>query len=59
MQMVSLAAAELKSRGWMFHTRYLTWFQLQGTPKLHNEERIEGKFKFFDFEDGNNIHALK
>jgi len=47
-----IAYKELKRRGWLYHKRFLTFFQLQGTPKNQTEEILEGKFKFFDFEDG-------
>jgi len=50
--MVSSAASELIRRGWVFHTHYKTWFQLQGLPRVQADDRIEGKFKFFDFEEG-------
>jgi CCR4-NOT transcriptional regulation complex NOT5 subunit len=40
----------LQERGWKFHNKFSTFFQLQGNSKVENEEFIEGKFKFFDFE---------
>ena len=41
---------ELQKRGWMLHTQYNTFFQLQGTPKNKTQDYLEGKFKFFDYE---------
>ena len=46
-----LATKELKRRGWMYHNKFNTFFQLQGTPKKQSDEFLEGKFKFFDFEE--------
>jgi CCR4-NOT transcriptional regulation complex NOT5 subunit len=46
------AAKELKKRGWMYNKKFYTFFQLQGTPKNKTDDFVEGKFKFFDFEDG-------
>ena len=44
------AIKELKKRGWKFHNKFSTFFLLQGEPKTENKDYIEGKFKFFDFE---------
>jgi CCR4-NOT transcriptional regulation complex NOT5 subunit len=46
---------ELSKRGWMFHNDYKTFFKLQGQPKEQNEEYIEGKFKFVDYDHGLNV----
>jgi CCR4-NOT transcriptional regulation complex NOT5 subunit len=35
----------------MYHNKFFTFFQLQGPPKIHSEECLEGKFRFFDFEE--------
>lgn len=35
----------------MYHKKFLTFFQLQGEPKVQTEDFVEGKFKFFDFEE--------
>jgi CCR4-NOT transcriptional regulation complex NOT5 subunit len=35
----------------MYHTKFFTFFQLQGPPKKQSEDTLEGKFKFFDFEE--------
>lgn len=40
-------AQELTKRGWMYHNKFNTFFQLQGVAKTKNEEVLEGKFKFF------------
>ena len=45
-----IALRQLQKRGWMLHTQYNTFVQLQGIPKNKTNEYIEGKFKFFDFE---------
>ena len=44
------AIEELRERGWKFHNKFSTFFQLQGNAKAENNDFIEGKFKFFDFE---------
>lgn len=46
-----LAAKELKKRGWMYNKKFYTFFQLQSEPKNKTEEFVEGKFRYFDFED--------
>ena len=46
------AAKELKNRGWYYHKKYLTWFKPHGQPRLKADDRIEGKFQYFDFEEG-------
>jgi CCR4-NOT transcriptional regulation complex NOT5 subunit len=43
---------ELNKRGWMYNKKFQTFFQLQGAPKNKTDEFIEGRFRFFDFEDG-------
>jgi CCR4-NOT transcriptional regulation complex NOT5 subunit len=43
-------AKELKKRGWMFNKKFNTFFQLQGNAKNRTDDLIEGKFKFFDYE---------
>ena len=45
-----IALRELQKRGWMLHTQYNTFFQLQGPPKNKTNDFLEGKFKFFDYE---------
>ena len=35
----------------MYNKKFFTFFQLQGAPKNKTEEYVEGKFKFFDFEE--------
>ncbi len=35
----------------MYHKKFFTFFQLQGQPKNKSDEFLEGKFKFFDFEE--------
>ncbi len=50
MQLRYHAIKELRERGWKFHNKFSTFFHLQGNPKAENNEFIEGKFKFFDFE---------
>ncbi len=50
MQLRYHAIKELRKRGWIFHNKFSTFFQLQGNPKTENCDIIEGKFKFFDFE---------
>jgi CCR4-NOT transcriptional regulation complex NOT5 subunit len=47
-----LAAKELNKRGWMYNKKFFTFFQLQGPPKTKTDEYVEGKFKYFDFEEG-------
>ena len=46
-----LAARELKKRGWLYNKKFFTFFQLQGPPKNKTDDYVEGKFKFFDFEE--------
>jgi CCR4-NOT transcription complex subunit 3 len=46
-----LAAKELKKKGWMYHNKFFTFFQLQGPPRNKSDDFVEGKFKFFDFEE--------
>lgn len=41
---------ELSKRGWILHSKFKTFFQIHGTPKVKTEEYIEGRFKFFDTE---------
>lgn len=41
---------QLQKKGWMFNTKFNTFFQLQGPPKSTTNEYIEGKFKYFDYE---------
>lgn len=50
MQLRYHAIRELRKRGWKLHNKFSTFFQLQGNPKAETDEYIEGKFKFFDFE---------
>lgn len=46
------AAKELHRRGWMYNKKFHTFFQLQEPPKNKTEEFIEGKFRYFDYEEG-------
>ncbi len=46
------SANELKNRGWYYHKKYLTWFKPLGQPRLKADDRIEGKFQYFDYEEG-------
>lgn len=50
---------ELSKRGWMYNKKYTTWFILVPPSKNKNDEYIEGKFKFFDFEREWNISIKK
>jgi CCR4-NOT transcription complex subunit 3 len=45
-----LAAKELKSKGWLFHKRFQSWFLRQGDPKLSAADREKGSFMYFDYE---------
>lgn len=36
----------------MYNKKFFTFFQLQGPPKSKTDEFVEGKFKYFDFEEG-------
>ena len=54
-----IAFKELSKRGWMFHNDYKTFFKLQGQPKEQNEEYIEGKFKFIDYDHGLSVVERK
>lgn len=49
-QKKDIAFKQLCKRGWMFNTKYHTFFQLIGSPKNQTDEMIEGKFKFFEHE---------
>ncbi len=44
---IYLVAQELSKRGWMYHNKFHTFFQLQGAAKTKTDEYLEGKFKFF------------
>jgi CCR4-NOT transcriptional regulation complex NOT5 subunit len=35
----------------MYNKKFFTFFQLQGNPKTKNDEFLEGKFKYFDYEE--------
>jgi len=48
----SIVFKELYKRGWMFHNDYKTFFKLQGQPKVQNDQYVEGKFKFIDYDNG-------
>ncbi|OHS94342.1 hypothetical protein TRFO_11201 [Tritrichomonas foetus] len=39
---------ELQQRGWVFHTKYQTWFHRIGEPTEKNEKFEVGKFEYFD-----------
>lgn len=43
------AGKELSKRGWMYSKKYTTWFILTSPPKVKTDEYIEGKFKYWDF----------
>ena len=43
----------------MYNKKFFTFFQLQGMPKNKTEEYVEGKFKFFDFEEGWQLRPKK
>lgn len=45
-----LAAKELKSKDWIYHKRFQTWFQRIGEPKVVAEDREKGMYTYFDFE---------
>lgn len=45
-----LAGKELTKREWMFHMKYLTFFKILKL-KSKNDDVIEGRFKFWDFEN--------
>lgn len=44
-----LAARELKSRKWGFHTKFMCWFVRIELLKQSNESE-RGNYKFFDFD---------
>ena len=50
-----LAARQLKSRGWLFHTKYMTWFtRLESSRENPNNtsqaDLRKGNYRFFDFD---------
>lgn len=47
-----LAARELNSRSWRFHTKYLTWFQRHKEPIESTNEYEKGTYIYFDYESG-------
>jgi CCR4-NOT transcription complex subunit 3 len=47
-----LAALELKRKGWKYHKKYRTWFQLHVEPKRLSSEGETGTYVYFDYENG-------
>ncbi|KAH8830596.1 Not1 N-terminal domain, CCR4-Not complex component-domain-containing protein [Flagelloscypha sp. PMI_526] len=45
-----LAAKELKSQSWRFHTKYMTWFQRHSEPQAITDEYEQGVYIYFDWE---------
>ena len=45
-----MARKEIIERGWMFNSKYKSFFKLKGEPKASTEEYIEGDFDLFDHE---------
>lgn len=42
------AARELSRRGWVFHSRYLTWFRRISEPTERTAEHEVAKYEYFD-----------
>ena len=45
-----MARKEILNRGWMFNSKYESFFKLKGEPKSKTKEYIEGDFDLFDHE---------
>lgn len=45
------AGKVLSKRGWMFNKKYGTWFEAIKPLKTTTDEYIEGKFKYWDFDN--------
>ncbi|CAG9317453.1 CNOT3 [Blepharisma stoltei] len=45
-----LASKLLKSKDWIYHMQYQTWFQRQGAPKVTTPEKEQGTYLYFDYE---------
>ncbi|CAG9321713.1 NOT5_2 [Blepharisma stoltei] len=45
-----VASKLLKSKDWIYHKQYQTWFQRQGNPKATSPEKELGTYLYFDYE---------
>lgn len=47
-----LAAKQLKSKNWIYHKRYQTWFQRCEEPRMTTDDKEQGTYVYFDYDTG-------